>query len=169
MAGKHVVRGAWLALALVLTVAGAARADDPLYSSVIRASGTADAPEFLTSIEMPITAAGRYQITTTDKKWLNVPLQGLSFGVFTSKGTIASKEGAGVLEFFNAGQGKVFLQIYALTGAPYYAGLIGVKAETMAVVALPSSLLLLASALGGAAFLRPRRRGDLAAAGGLES
>src|SRR5262245_4946017 len=132
MARAHVLRAIWLGL--LLTVAGSAAAEQVLYSSTIRAAGSAAAPEFLTSIEMPITAAGDYRSTTKDWRGFDVPLQALSFGVYTSKGKIAGREGAGILDFFNPGQGKIFLQIYALTSGSHYAGLIGVQCDPLQVV-----------------------------------
>ena len=107
------------------------------------------APEFASVIELPAsTTASNYRITATDLNWLGVPLQALSFGVFTATGQIKSKIGAGTLEFFYAGTDKLFLQLYAKTAPSKSAGLVGLQADVVAVVPLPASLWLLLSALG---------------------
>jgi hypothetical protein len=111
------------------------------------------APAFATAIELSLPTSGTYRVTATDLNWFNVPLQALSFGVYTSTTSLASRVGAGTLEFFNAGQGKVFLQIYAVTAPGKSAGLVSLQAESM-VVALPASLWLLLSALGATGFWR---------------
>ena len=109
-------------------------------------------PEYLTVLELPLDAvAASYKVTATDLKWLDAPLQALSFGVFTSTGSLGTLQGPGTLEFYKASSDKVFLEIYAKTAAPKYAGLVSVIVEPkVAPVALPSSIVLLWSGLGGA-------------------
>jgi hypothetical protein len=122
-----------------------------VYSDTVLVSGS----ETLSVFELRLDAPGDYRVTATDLGWLNTTLQALSFGVFTSTQSIATRAGPGTIEFFHAGTGPVYLQLYARTLASSPAGLIGVNAAT--VVALPSSLLLLASALFAAALPRLRR------------
>jgi uncharacterized iron-regulated membrane protein len=121
-----------------------------VYSDTVLARG----PEYAATFELPTAPSGTYRVTATDLKWLNVPLQALTFGVFTATGPIKTLVGAGTFEFFNAGTSKLFLQLYARTGAAQSAGLIGVQVESVAVVALPASLWLLLSALGATGFWR---------------
>jgi hypothetical protein len=131
-----------------------------VYSDTVLVRG----PEYATAIELSLPATGTYRVTATDLHWLNVPLQALSFGVFTATSSLATHVGAGTLEFFNAGQGKVFLQLYALTAPSKSAGLVSLQAESVATVALPASLWLLLSALGATGFWRwwERRVGEFA-------
>lgn len=142
----------WLAL-LLAGGAGAAHGAT-VYSDTLLASG----PEFLTSIELPaLDLEGNYKVTVTDLKWFNTPATALSFGVFTAAGAIKTLPTAGTLQFFK-GAGKVSLLVYAKPGGARLADLLGVSVETVtAVVALPSSLLLLASAIGGSVLLKRRR------------
>ncbi len=116
------------------------------------------APEFASVVELPTpTLAGNYRVTATDLNWLGVPLQALSFGVFTATTPIESKVGAGTLEFFYGGADKLFLQLYAKTALTKSAGLVGLQADYVAVVPLPATLWLLLSALGGAGTWRSLR------------
>ena len=116
------------------------------------------APEFVSVVELPTpTVAGNYRVTATDLNWLGVPLQALSFGVFTATAPIQSKVGAGTLEFFYGGADKLFLQLYARTGLGKSAGLVGLQTDCVAVVPLPATLWLLLSALGGAGAWRSLR------------
>jgi hypothetical protein len=117
-------------------------------------------PEYLTVLQLPIDAVGTYKVTATDLKWLGVPLQALSFGVFAATDSLGSLRGPGTFEFYKASSDKVFLQIYAQTTAPKYAGLVSILVETSAPpVPLPSSAVLLMSALGcGLLLRRPRLR-----------
>ena len=133
-------------LALVLALS-AARADaTAVFADTVLVKG----PEYLTVLELPLDAIGSYKVTTSDLKWLNTPLQALSFGVFTSTQSLGSLQGPGTLEFYKAGSDNVFLQIYARTTAPKYAGLVSVVVESkLAPVPLPSSLVLLVSGVGG--------------------
>lgn len=152
----------WLAL-LLAGGAGAARATT-LYSDTLLASG----PEFLTSLELPVLEQqGEYKVTVTDLKWFNTPAQALSFGVFDAGGPIKTLPTAGTIQFFK-GAGKVSLLVYAKLGGPRFADLLGVTVENTVVVALPSSFLLLASALGGSLLLKRRRHifADVSAAFG---
>jgi hypothetical protein len=103
--------------------------------------------EYLGVLELPVDAPGRYDVTVTDLKWFNVPLDTLKFTLFTATAPIASSQTAGTIEFFHASEEKVFLQLYAKPAAPRYAGLIGVQATS--VVPLPASLWLLGSGLAG--------------------
>ncbi len=125
-----------------------------VYTDTVLVSGS----EYLSVIELPIDLSGTYRVTATDLQWLSTPLQALSFGVFTSTGSLATHVGAGTLEFFNAGTGKVFLQLYARTAAPRYAGLVALEGTAVAVVPLPASLALLASALVASWLAGLRRR-----------
>jgi hypothetical protein len=126
-------------LALIQTPA--AQASMTSYSDTVTVLGQ----EYLGVLELPLDAPGRYQVTVTDLKWFNVPLDTLKFTLFTATAPIASSQTAGTIEFFHASEEKVFLQLYAKPAAPRYAGLIGVQ-ET-AVVPLPASLWLLGSGL----------------------
>jgi hypothetical protein len=125
-------------------------------------------PEYAAAFELPTVASGTYRVTATDLNWLNVPLQALTFGVFTATGSIKSMVGAGTLEFFHAGTGKVFLQLYARTGVGKSAGLVSMQVDSVAaVVPLPASLWLLLSALGSTSLWRwLERRPKRAAFGG---
>jgi hypothetical protein len=140
-------------LGLMLFTGGAAQAAT-VYSDTVLVRGR----ESLKVFALPFDAAGNYRITATDLRWGNTPLEALSFGVFTSTQAIATHQGAGTLEFFKAGPGAIFLQIYARTTEPRFAGLVSLHGETVAVVPLPASLLLLVSALGAGALPRLRRR-----------
>jgi hypothetical protein len=140
-------------VALIAVSGGAAEAA-PVYSDTVLARG----PEYGSSIELSLPGPGNYSVTAKDLKWLDVPLQALSFGVFTAKAPIETMVGAGTLEFFNAGEGKVFLQLYARPGVGKSAGLIGLHVDSFAVVPLPASLWLLLSALGSTAFWSWGRR-----------
>jgi hypothetical protein len=112
-------------------------------------------PEYLTVLELPLDTVGNYKITATDLKWLNAPLQALSFGVFSATQSLGSLQGPGTFEFYKASSDKVFLQVYAKTSAPKYAGLVSMIVEHSAPpVPLPASLLLLVSGLGGVVLLR---------------
>ena len=111
-------------------------------------------PEALAVLDLPFDAPGTYRVTATDMNWLGTPLAALSFGAFTSTQALETRIGAGTIEFFHASSGRVFLQLYARTGAPRYAGLIVVRGEMVNVVPLPASLLLLASSLGVAGLAR---------------
>jgi hypothetical protein len=138
----------WLALP-----AGRAHAT-AVFSDTVLVKG----PEYLTVLQLPLDTAGSYKVTATDLKWPSTPLQALSFGVFTSTQSLGLMQGAGTLEFYKAGSDKIFLQIYAKTSAPKYAGLVGVVVESN-VVPLPSSLVLLVSGVAGAVLTRrPVRR-----------
>ena len=121
-----------------------------VYTDTVLARG----PEYAAAFELPTAPSGTYRVTATDLQWLNVPLQALTFGVFTATGPIKTLAGAGTFEFFNAGTSKVFLQLYARPGASKSAGLIGVQIDSVAVVALPGSLWLLLSALGATGLWR---------------
>lgn len=148
--------GIALALAVAALAATSGRADAAqIYSDTVLVSG----PEYLSVVELPVQLPGTYRVTATDLNWLNTPLQALSFGVFTSTQSLGTRSGAGTLEFFNAGQGKVFLQLYAKTSAPRFAGLVALTGDAVAVVPLPASLPLLLSGLGVAAWLRRRSGG----------
>ncbi|HZF30376.1 MAG TPA: hypothetical protein VE907_14760 [Gammaproteobacteria bacterium] len=152
MASTQLRKCFWLAL-LLTSGAGAAHATT-LYSGTLLASG----PEFLTSLELPVLEPqGEYKVTVTDLKWFNTPAQALSFGVFTAAGPVKTSPTAGTLQFFK-GPGKVSLLVYAKLGGPRFADLFGLTVEDTVVVALPSSFLLLASALGGSVLLKRRRR-----------
>lgn len=117
-------------------------------------------PEFLTKLELPpLDSPGTYKVTATDLKWLDTPLEALSFGIFTSTQAIKSMQGPGTFEFYRAGSDKLFLQVYAKTVGPRYAGLVSVYVENeQAPVPLPASIVLLASAIGGAASIGGMRR-----------
>jgi hypothetical protein len=141
----------WLGLAALAS--GSAQAAVVYYNTVL-VSGR----ESLEVFALPLDAPGSYRITATDLRWNNTPLEALSFGVFTSTQTLETRVGAGTLEFFKAGPGQVFLQLYARTTAPRFAGLVWFKGESVAVVPLPASLLLLLSALGAAALPQLGRR-----------
>ena len=150
------LRRIWsVAIAVVLCAAwGSTASAATVYTDTVLTSGS----EYLGVFELPLELPGTYSVTATDLKWLNTPLQALSFGVFTSTQTLATRVGAGTLEFFNAGTSKVFLQLYARTAAPRYAGLVGLEANAVAVVPLPASLVLLASALAATWLAGLRRR-----------
>src|SRR5262249_29872894 len=137
-------------VALALIVAGRANATS-VYSDTVLAHGS----EFLTTIELPVTTGATYRVTLKDLNWFGAPMEALNFGIFTAPGRIMPMQsvppahpGAGAFEFFTAAPGKVFLQIYARPIAPRFAGLIGVDCD-VAVVGLPSSILLLLSGLAG--------------------
>jgi hypothetical protein len=145
-------RAAWKRLCIVAAFAaastGAAQAT-VVYSATVLARGA----EHASTTDLSLDGAGHYQITTTDLRWLDAPLAALSFGAFSSTAPIKTMTGAGTLEFFYGGQGKVFLQVYARTAVGKSAALIGVQvANNVAVVALPASLWLLISALATAGF-----------------
>jgi len=144
-------------LALVLAFS-AARADAAaVFTDTVLVKG----PEYLTVLELPLDAIGSYKVTATDLNWLNTPLQALSFGVFTSTQSLGSLQGPGTLEFYKAGSDNVFLQIYARTTAPKYAGLVSVVVESkLAPVPLPSSLVLLVSGIGGLLLRRRAARAE---------
>lgn len=145
-------------VAAVLSIAacafvGTARAT-VVYSDTVLVRG----PEFASVVELaPPPTAGNYRITATDLNWLGAPLQALSFGVFTATAPVKSKVGAGTLEFFYAGAGKLFLQLYARTAPSKSAGLVGLQADYVAAVPLPASLWLLLSALGAGGAWRSLR------------
>jgi hypothetical protein len=125
-------------LALWLALPGGRAHAAAVFSDTVLVKG----PEYLTVLELPLDAIGSYKVTATDLKWLNAPLQALSFGVFTSTQSLGSLQGPGTLEFYKAGSDKVFLQIYAKTTAPKYAGLVSVVVDSkVAPVPLPSSLV----------------------------
>lgn len=142
-------------LALLLALS-AARADAAaIFGDTVLVKG----PEYLTVLELPLDTVGSYKVTATDLKWLNAPLQALSFGVFTSTQSLGSLQGPGTLEFYKASTDKVFLQIYARTAAPKYAGLVSVVVESkLAPVPLPSSFVLLVSGIGGVLLRRRAAR-----------
>lgn len=121
-----------------------------VFSDTVLAKG----PEFATVIDLALPAAGQYRITATDLNWFKVPLQALSFGVFTATGSLVTHAGGGTLDFFNAGHQKVFLQVFVRAAPGKSAGLIALQAEDVAVVALPASLWLLLSAFGATGFWR---------------
>jgi hypothetical protein len=150
------MRRIWSAVIAVVLFAGwgGAAGAATVYTDTVLTSGA----EYLGVFELPLQLPGTYSVTATDLKWLNTPLQALSFGVFTSTQTLATRVGAGTLEFFNAGTSKVFLQLYARTAAPRYAGLVGLDATAVAVVPLPASLVLLVSALVATWLAGLRRR-----------
>ena len=138
---------AWLAIPV-----GSAHAV-AVFSDAVLVKG----PEYLTVLELPIDAIGTYNITATDLKWLDTPLKGLSFGVFTSGQLLKSMQGPGTFEFYKASSDKVFLQVYAQSNAPKFAGLVSiVVAAGAAAVSLPSSLVLLMSGIGAAMIFRKR-------------
>jgi hypothetical protein len=110
-------------------------------------------PQYLNSIELPLASTGTYTITATDLEWFGAPLEALSFGVFTATQSLKTMQGPGTLEFFKAGADKVFLQLYARTSGPKFAGLVSVQVDGQAPVPLPASLVLLVSALGGSVLL----------------
>lgn len=143
--------GVWFVAAAI--VSSPARAAEG-YSNTVLVSGR----ESLEVFALPFDAPGSYRVTATDLRWLNTPLEALSFGVFSSTQAIETRSGAGTLEFFKAGPGKVFLQLYARTTGPRYSGLVSLRGEAVAVVPLPASLLLLASALAAAALPQLGRR-----------
>jgi hypothetical protein len=145
------IRENWrrLGIALALASAGSGEAAAAVvYADTVLARG----PEYASTTELGLDGPGSYQITTTDLHWLNSPLGALSFGVFTATAPIKTMTGAGTLEFFYAGQGKVFLQLYVRPAAGKSAALVGVAVNSVAVVALPASLWLLLSALSAAGF-----------------
>jgi hypothetical protein len=150
-------------LVALLAGAGGAVEAAPVYSGTLLMRG----PESASSIELSLSAPGNYSVTAVDLKWLNTSLQALSFGVFTATAPIETMVGAGTLEFFHAGQGKVFLQVYARPGAGKSAGLVGLQVESVTVVALPASLWLLLSALGSTALWNWARRRAVAVAQAL--
>lgn len=144
-------RDNWQRLFLVAVLAigwGSAAQAAVVYSDTVLARG----PEHASITELALAGPGSYQITTTDLRWLNAPLDALSFGAFTTTAPIETMVGAGTLEFFYGGQGKVFMQLYARPGSGKSAGLIGVQVTSVAVVALPASMWLLLSALTAAGF-----------------
>jgi len=145
-------------LALWLLIPGGRAQATALFADTVLVKG----PEYLTVLELPIDTIGSYKVTATDLRWLNVPLQGLSFGVFTSTQSLKSMQGPGSFEFYKAGSDKVFLQIYSKTMAPKFAGLVSIIIEHSApAVSLPSSALLLLSAIVGVVLLprlSPRRQ-----------
>jgi hypothetical protein len=140
--------GAWLVLSTAWSHAACATT---VYADTVLVSGA----ESLSVFELPLDAPGGYRVTATDLGWLNTSLQTLSFGVFTSTQTLATGSGPGTIEFFYAGAGPVYLQLYARTTALHPAGLIGINAAT--VVALPSSIVLLLSAMLAAILPRLKR------------
>jgi hypothetical protein len=143
-------------VAVVLSIAACAGTAEAaiVYSDTVLVR----APEFASVIELPTpTTASTYRVTATDLNWLGVPLQALSFGVFTATAPIKSQVGAGTLEFFYAGTDKLFLQLYAKTAPSKSAGLVGLQADCVAVVPLPASLWLLLSALGATGAWRSLR------------
>jgi hypothetical protein len=125
-----------------------------LFSDTVLVKGR----EYLTVVELPLDSIGTYKITATDLKWFGTPLEALSFGVFTATQPVSSLQGPGTLEFFKAGPGKVFLQLYARATGPRFAGLVTLQAEGQPPVPLPASVLLLASALGAGALARGAKR-----------
>jgi hypothetical protein len=138
-------------LALWLALPGGRAHAIAVFSETVLVTG----PEHLTVLELPLDAIGNYKVTATDLKWLDAPLQALSFGVFTSTQSLGSLRGPGTVEFYKVSSDKVFLQIYAQTTAPKYAGLVSVVVEpNLAPVALPSSIVLLVSGIGGALLWR---------------
>jgi hypothetical protein len=145
----------------VLVLAAASTAEAAVvYSDTVLARG----PEYLSTTELALPSQGTYQITATDLKWLDAPLSALSFGAFTATAPIKTKAGAGSLEFYYAGTGKVFLQIYARPGTGKSAGLIGVQTASVTVVPLSASVWFLLSGLLAAGFwLRLQRRAAAAA------
>jgi hypothetical protein len=149
----EVIRNFRALLAALVLAAGSAEAS-VVFNDTVLVSGA----EYLEVIDLPFDSPGTYRVTATDLRWQGTPLQALSFGVFSSTQPIATRTGAGTLEFFKAGSGQVFLQVYARTVAPRYAGLVALTGETVAVVPLPASLVLLLSALGAAVLPRVRER-----------
>jgi hypothetical protein len=142
------------ALLAALLVAAQAVEADVVYTDRVLITGS----ESLQVFEMPFDAPGSYRITATDLRWPTAELAALSFGAFTATESLATRSGAGTLEFFMAGPGRVFLQLYARTAGPEYAGLVAIQGESVAVVPLPASLVLLLSALGAAALPSLGRR-----------
>ena len=142
-------------LAVWIAIPGGRAHATPVFSDTVLVKG----PEYLTVLELPLDTIGNYKVTAADLKWLNAPLQALSFGVFTSTQSLGSLQGPGTLEFYKASADKVFLQIYAKTAAPKYAGLVSVIVEHGASpVPLPSSVVLLVSGIGGAMLWRKSSR-----------
>jgi hypothetical protein len=143
----HLTRILAAACVCVSSVLGAslAQAVTVPYGDTVLVSG-----KQLVVVELDFAVAGSYEITATDLEWLD-PLKSLSFGVFqggASLGVVGPEDivdGHGALAFFLAAPGKAFLQLYAEAGPRGY-GLLSWQAQ--AVVALPSSIILLGSALG---------------------
>src|SRR5262245_20136313 len=148
-------------LSAVLVLVGSSSAEAAVvYSDTVLARG----PEYLSTTELALPSQGTYQITTTDLHWLDAPLSALSFGAFTATAPIKTKVGAGALEFYYAGTGKVFMQLYARTATGKSAGLIGMQVTSATVVALPASLWFLFSGLLAGGFLGRLQRRDVATA-----
>lgn len=143
MLKRLMATGVWLA---VLSGAAFEARADVVYTDTVLVTGA----ESLQVFALPFDAPGAYRITATDLRWPSVELSALSFGAFTSTESLATRSGAGTLEFFMAGPGQVFLQLYARTVTPYSAGLVAIRGEAVTVVPLPASLVLLLSALGAA-------------------
>lgn len=125
-----------------------------VFSDTVLAHG----PEFAAKIELPLGKTGGYKVTATDLKWFDLPLQALSWGVFSSSKPLTTMQGPGTLEFFKAGSDKLFLQVYAKTLGPRFAGLVTFQIEEQSPVPLPASLVLLSSAIGGSLLVRGAQR-----------
>src|SRR5262249_49607886 len=108
-----------LVLVSILAICGPACASMLPYNDTVLVTG----PEYLAKFDLPVDGAGRYQVTATDLKYLNKALDTLWFGVFTATQPLATRQGAGTLEFFlSSASEKVSLQIYAKPAAGLSAG-----------------------------------------------
>lgn len=156
------VRRAWPLMLLALHAASAGATLDS-YSNTVLVSGQ----QSLRVLELPFESRGGYWVDTKDLEWFDTPLTDLSFGVFTATDMLASKQGAGTLEFYKAGSEKVFLQIFAKPAGPHFAGLVGVRAGS--VVPLPPSAGLLVSGFAAVLVLLRRRRKEPAPSASLSA
>lgn len=97
---------------------------------------------FSFDVELP----GEYSLSLIDYEWPDSSLAALNLSLSTATTTLASLDAAGSLLFF-AAPGTYFAQVYGQADLTSGIGLYGLMVDGVAVIPLPSALILLLSAL----------------------